>query len=269
MSAHQHILEIVLIGFCTGFLSGAFGIGGGVVCTPLLRLFLGLSAHVAVGTTIAIIIPTSLTGAINFFRRGMVDIKLAVAIAIPAVLGVCLAAYATNYVSGHKLMIAFACLVTFVGVDLTFGLLARITKKADEENEVVNEIENRAQFKVEHSKLKLAILGMSTGLMAGFFGVGGGFIVIPALVYITKMSLKEAFGTSLCVVSIVSIPGTITHAMLGHVDYWLMLVMMLTSVPSSFLGSAVALRTKESVLKKAFGIIMLIVAITMFIKEAS
>ncbi len=242
-------------------MSGAFGIGGGVVCTPLLRLFLGLSAHIAVGTTIAIIIPTSCTGAVNYFRKGLVDFKLALAIAIPAVLGVCLGAYATNFISGNVLMISFACLVTFVGVDLTFGLLARLTHNASEESTPAD--------KARYSKTKLALLGITTGLMAGFFGVGGGFILIPALVYIAKMSLKEAFGTSLCVVSIVSIPGTITHALLGHVDYWLMLVMMLTTVPASFLGSAIALKTKDSVLKKAFGIIMLLVAISMFLKEAS
>jgi len=267
LSPHQHIFEIIAIGFFTGLLSGAFGIGGGVVCTPLLRLFLGLSAHVAVGTTIAIIIPTSLTGALNYFRKGLVDFKLAVTIAIPAVIGVCLGAYGTNYISGNVLMISFACLVTFVGVDLTFGLLEKFTKKAESQNQ--NQDQDQEIPESKPSRLKLSLLGLTTGLMAGFFGIGGGFIIIPALVYLAKMSLKEAFGTSLCVVAIVSIPGTIAHAMLGHVDYWLMLVMMISTVPASFLGSAIALRTKDSVLKKAFGIIMLIVAVSMFFKEAS
>lgn len=240
-----------------------------MVCTPLLRLFLGLSAHVAVGTTIAIIIPTSCTGAVNYFRKGLVDFKLALAIGIPAMLGVCFGAYATNLISGNALMISFACLVTFVGVDLTFGLLEKLTNKAKSEPAPDSNPDSELDSKPKPSRLKLALLGITTGLMAGFFGVGGGFILIPALVYLANMTLKEAFGTSLCVVSIVSIPGTITHALLGHVDYWLMIVMMFTTVPASFLGSAIALRTKDSVLKKAFGIIMLIVAITMFFKEAS
>lgn len=240
-----------------------------MVCTPLLRLFLGLSAHVAVGTTIAIIIPTSCTGAVNYFRKGLVDFKLALAIGIPAMLGVCFGAYATNLISGNALMISFACLVTFVGVDLTFGILEKFTNKAKSEPDSESEPDSKPDSKPKPSRLKLALLGITTGLMAGFFGIGGGFILIPALVYLANMTLKEAFGTSLCVVSIVSIPGTITHALLGHVDYWLMIVMMFTTVPASFLGSAIALRTKDSVLKKAFGIIMLIVAITMFFKEAS
>lgn len=264
MSAHQHIFEIIFIGFCTGLLSGAFGIGGGVVCTPLLRLFLGLSAHVAIGTTIAIIIPTSCTGAVNYFKKGLVDLKIALAIGIPAMLGVCFGAYATNLISGNALMISFACLVTFVGLDLTFGLLEKLTNKAKSEPDSESKPDSN-----KPSRIKLALLGITTGLMAGFFGIGGGFILIPALVYLAKMSLKEAFGTSLCVVSIVSIPGTIAHAILGHVDYWLMLVMMFSTIPASFLGSAIALRTKDSVLKKAFGMIMLLVAITMFFKEAS
>lgn len=264
MNAHQHIFEILGIGFLTGLLSGTFGIGGGVVCTPLLRLLLGMPAHVAVGTTIAIIIPTSITGAYNYFKKGLVDWRLALILGVPAMVGVCLGACATSLISGNALMISFACLVTFVGLDLTFGILEKLTEHLHSKQ--TNEKED-AEAKVKPDKLKLVVLGLLTGCMAGFFGIGGGFVLIPALVYLAKMQLKEAFGTSLCVVALLSLPGTVTHTILGHVDFWLMLVMMVATVPASLLGSAVALKIKDSVLKKAFGIVMLIVAVTMFFKE--
>lgn len=69
------ILEAIAIGLATGIFSGAFGIGGGIVCTPLLRLCLGVSPHMAIGTTMALIIPTSLSGALNYTRKGLVDKK--------------------------------------------------------------------------------------------------------------------------------------------------------------------------------------------------
>lgn len=262
MNAHQHIFEILSIGFITGLLSGAFGIGGGVVCTPLLRLILGMPAHVAIGTTIAIIIPTSCTGAFNYFRKGLVDWKLAVFLGIPAMVGVCLGACATSLISGNALMISFACLVIFVGLDLTFSLLQRLTDHLHSK-----QAEEKSDDTVKPDKVKLVFLGLLTGCMAGFFGIGGGFVLIPALVYLAKMPLKEAFGTSLSVVAMLSLPGTISHTLLGHVDFWLMFVMMLATIPASFLGSAIALKIKDSVLKKAFGVIMLIVAVTMFFKE--
>src|SRR5579885_654715 len=162
----------MLIGLITGLFSGLFGIGGGVVCTPLLRLVLAADAHIAVGTTIALIIPTSMSGAINFLRQESINKKLAKSVVLPAVLGVLAGAALTNMVNGHTLMILFAVLVGLSGLDISFGILqkliARISGKED----------------VEHTEFPISVkkampLGLLAGFLAGFFGVGGGFILVP------------------------------------------------------------------------------------------
>jgi uncharacterized membrane protein YfcA len=85
--------------------------------------------------------------------------------------------------------------------------------------------------------------------------------------YLFKTPIKTAFGTSLLVVAAISIPGTITHAIASHVDFPLMFAMMFGSIPGSFLGSTLALRLKDSWLRRGFGIVMLIVAASLAYNE--
>lgn len=267
-----YLVEAVAIGFFTGVISGAFGLGGGVVSTPLLRLLLGINPHVAVGTTMALIIPTAVSGTLTYWRKKLVDIDIGKYLMIPSVVGVACGAAVTTLIHGQLLMFLFAGLVTISGLDVSFGvvkgLIARMSGGADS-----NEDEESARSSSEEppkiSTVFVVRVGLFAGFVAGFFGVGGGFILVPAMIYFLKVPIKTAFGTSLLVVSTLSIPGTITHAVLGHVDFPLMLSMMVGSVPGSVLGGTLAMKLKESWLRRAFGIIMLIVAFMLIYKELS
>lgn len=261
------ILEAIAIGLATGIFSGAFGIGGGIVCTPLLRLCLGVSPHMAIGTTMALIIPTSLSGALNYTRKGLVDKKVSTAMMIPAVVGVLIGAALTKVVHGKMLMLSFALLVVLSGIDLTLGIGKKIMdmrEASNSEGEIGAEEENP-----DRSLRTKILVGLMSGCLAGFFGVGGGFILVPCLLYFFKMPIKAAFGTSLVVIATVSVPGTITHFLLGHVNIPLMLTMMGGAVAGSFIGSSVALRIRDSWLRKGFGVIMLIVAFVLMGRELS
>lgn len=270
----ENLLIVLIIGLVTGSFSGAFGIGGGTVSTPLLRLILNIDPHVAVGTTMALIIPTALTAAFNYYRKKEIDMSMAKVMVLPAVLGVCTGAFTTQFIHGTALMFAFAAFVFVAGVDLSFGIVQNLIKKvADDEasgaleektDTEVNRILVREQFT---RKRNLLLLGLGAGYIAGFFGVGAGFIFVPCLMYLFKTSIKTAFGTSLLVVSAISIPGTFTHAALGHVDFSMMLSMMGGSIPGSLLGSTLALKLKDSWLRRGFGIAMLCVAAALVANE--
>lgn len=257
----NYILEALAIGFATGIFSGAFGIGGGIVCTPLLRLFLNVSPHMAVGTTMALIIPTSLSGALNYTRKGMVEKKISSALMLPAIIGVLCGAALTKLVHGKALMLSFGLLVVISGLDLTLGIGQKIMDRKREKSE--NDSESGVSSDL---KTRLAV-GLFAGILAGFFGVGGGFILVPCFLYFFKLPIKVAFGTSLVVIATVAMPGTITHFLLGHINIPLMFTMMGGAIVGSFLGSTVALRIKDSWLRKGFGIIMLMVAAMLIWKE--
>lgn len=254
-------VETLLIGLVTGILSGAFGVGGGIFCTPVIRLLLNVSPHVAVGTTMALIIPTAIVGAVNYIRQKQIDLRLAKLLAPSAVVGTVLGAIGTHYVKPVVLMILFAVFAGIAGLDLALGIGEALTRKKRDGN--IGEYEVAP---VVPAHVAIGI-GFWAGFLAGFFGVGGGFILVPCLLYTFNISVKAAFGTSLLVIAAVSIPGTLTHATQGHMDFHLALSMVLGAVPGAWLGSLLSLRLKDSFLRRAFGVVMLVMAFMLALKE--
>ncbi|MEZ4490217.1 MAG: sulfite exporter TauE/SafE family protein [Cyanobacteriota/Melainabacteria group bacterium] len=184
---------------------------------------------------------------------------------IPAVVGVLLGAALTKVVHGKMLMLIYPS-GRGLGYCLTFGIGKKNYGYAEA---AIGEAESVSEESSDRSLRTKILVGLMSGCLAGFFGVGGGFILVPCLLYFFKMPIKAAFGTSLVVIATVSVPGTITHFLLGHVNIPLMLTMMGGAVAGSFLGSTVALRIRDSWLRKGFGVIMLIVAFVLMARELS
>lgn len=277
------LLASCLIGLGTGLMAGTFGVGGGIVATPLLKVFMGFSAQVAIGTTLALILPTSLTGAINYYRQNLIDYKLALKLALPSVLAATGGAALTGSVSAKLLMLSFSGLIILAALDLLFGysdgLKARRAKKAisltnessqaESESRSDSSSESRSDSEIYISPtLSRALpVGLLAGFLSGFFGVGGGFIMIPIFLALFNMPLKMALGTSLLTVSLISIPGIITHAWLGHVRFDTVAMLVCGAVPGSYLGSKIAIMVKDKLLKKGFGLLMLFMAGQMIYSE--
>jgi uncharacterized membrane protein YfcA len=267
------VFQALAIGLLTGLLSGTFGVGGGIVCTPMLRLIMHLDAHMAIGTTLALIVPTSVAGAVNYVKEKLVDLNMVKLLVLPAIIGTLIGAALTLQVQGRTLMLLFAALITIAAVDLLSGFSNKLkqqaaTKAEPEQPDLVQaDLVRVGAISKKLSWLKVFPVGLLTGLLAGFFGVGGGFILIPILLAVYGMSVKSAFGTSLLVVACLSVPGTIAHSINHHVQFLLVFVMVLGAVPGSMIGSKLALRLKDSMLKRAFGAIMLAMAAFMVYKE--
>lgn len=269
------LLASCLIGLGTGLMAGTFGVGGGIVATPLLKVFMGFSAQVAIGTTLALILPTSLTGAINYYRQNLIDYKLALKLALPSVLAATGGAALTGAVSAKQLMLSFSGLIILAALDLLFGysdgLKARRAKKAvsltNESSQAESESRSDREIYISPTLSRALPVGLLAGFLSGFFGVGGGFIMIPIFLALFNMPLKMALGTSLLTVSLISIPGIITHAWLGHVRFDTVAMLVCGAVPGSYLGSKIAIMVKDKLLKKGFGLLMLLMAGQMIYSE--
>lgn len=273
------LLASCLIGLGTGLMAGTFGVGGGIVATPLLKVFMGFSAQVAIGTTLALILPTSLTGAINYYRQNLIDYKLALKLALPSVLAATGGAALTGSVSAKQLMLSFSGLIILAALDLLFGysdgLKARRAKKAvsltnessQAESESRSDSSSDSEIYISPTLSRALPVGLLAGFLSGFFGVGGGFIMIPIFLALFNMPLKMALGTSLLTVSLISIPGIITHAWLGHVRFDTVAMLVCGAVPGSYLGSKIAIMVKDKLLKKGFGLLMLFMAGQMIYSE--
>ncbi|MGH9283347.1 MAG: sulfite exporter TauE/SafE family protein, partial [Acidimicrobiales bacterium] len=171
-------------GLVAGVASGLLGIGGAAVATPALR-FLSVSPRLAIGTTVPVILPTTLTAALAYGRAGLVDMGAATWTGAAGAFTAALGALATRHVSGHLLMLVSA------GVLLVLGLRALSPGGAEERDAAP--LRNRGA---------LLALGAVAGFFSGLLGIGGGFVLVPAYIRFFRFPTKMALGTSLAVISL-------------------------------------------------------------------
>jgi uncharacterized membrane protein YfcA len=240
MPTWVHYLSVSLaIGFISGVLGGMFGFGGSSITTPLLRLLLDVGPLHALGTPLPVAVPTAVFGVLGYYRRGLVRFRVSLFTLMGALPSVLLGAYLTRYISGHWLMLLTG--LTLLGVGLRSALTAR--------EEPLEEVKIRPVS----ADLVAAYIGVPAGLFAGVLANGGGPILVPLYLMLLDMSMLEAVATSLAVVVVLSIPGSIIHWRLGHVDPELALFLTVGVIPASMLGSKVARGLGDARLKRLFG----------------
>ncbi len=256
MAVFLKILLTLEIGFATGMLSGAFGIGGGFLSTPALRLVLQTSAGIALGTTLPVIFPTALVAGINYLRAGLVD-KRAVRVAAPiGIVGSLTGAYATKYINTDWLMVATGALIALLAARAAAQVLRGRRKPAA-----------GAAVPASHDTAKLLVIGLLAGLLAGLLGIGGGVILIPGFMTFLHMDVKRAFGTSLFCIALMAIPGSIVHYCLGHVDVALFLLLSAGVIPGSYLGSRFTIKAQDRLVMLLFSLFLLAVGIIFIFTE--
>ncbi|RJQ50984.1 MAG: sulfite exporter TauE/SafE family protein [Actinobacteria bacterium] len=236
------LLEAILVGFLAGYFSGQFGIGGGVLTTPAIRLILGYPALIAVGTPLVIILPTAVAGAYQYARKGLVDWALGLKIAPTGMVGVLVGSYLTRFTGGEVVMIATSLVLVAVAFRMIYG----------------KEPILRAP---QRSPMLPYLIGLVTGLFSGFLGLGGGLLMVPAFSGVMGRGIKTSFGTSLVLISVFALPGAAVHYALGHVDLRLALTLSLGVVPGAWVGARVAIGAQERVLRLAFGVFLIVVAL--------
>ena len=231
-------LAAAVIGFVSGVASGAFGIGGALLSTPGIRWILDTPALVAVGTTLPVIIPTALTGALTYARNKLIDTRTAGVLCSSGAIFAVVGALATTLVAGEALLVMTAALI--------FLLSLRMLRRA-------GPVRPQA---LRPSIAVLLVVGMASGFVSGLLGVGGGVILVPVLTVILRFPVKTALGTSLAVVAAQSIPGTITHAALGNIDWRIVGGLVIGVIPGARIGSLVAVAAEDAKLRLVVGVAM-------------
>lgn len=272
-------LKALAVGLASGTLSGAFGIGGGVITTPAIRLLLGGSAMSAIATPLPVIIPTAVTGAMSYFRRGLADARAGLllgASGAPAAVGGALLA---GVIGGSSLLIASAVLLAYLAVDMTLQAgkaapAAEASVRVAEDGPLGAEgvrapaEDRRRSVPGVGLSARLALLGVVTGLYSGLLGLGGGFVLVPALMRFFGYSAKRAIGTSLVAIALLSIPGTITHYFLGHIDVPLALALSVSVIPGSLLGARITAAASERHVRFGFAALLVVAGAVLIVNEA-
>jgi uncharacterized membrane protein YfcA len=233
----------VAVGLVSGVLAGLFGVGGGIVMTPGVQVLLGAPAIVALATPLPAIFPTALAGALTYGRRGELDVRAALWLAVPGLAGAAVGAWLTDLVEPSLLLLVTAGLLAWQALRIV-----RQGRRAREERSA------------EASRAILAAAGLAAGLVSGLLGIGGGLVLVPFLAGWLGMPLKRALGTSLLAIVAIVVPGTIVHAALGNVDLGIAVALAVGAVPGARIGAGVALGTRDRTLRLAVGSFLFAVA---------
>jgi uncharacterized membrane protein YfcA len=274
-------LFIMVLGFLVGLLSGMFGVGGGFLTTPLL-IFYGIPPTVAVASATTQITGASVSGAMVHMRRGGVDLKMAgVMIAgglVGSLVGAALfrllqASGQIDVVIGLLYVLILGWIGTLMLIDSlkSLGMLkfAAVDAARPRHNRWVASLPLRWRFHgsgVYISPVAPLALGFIAGTLTVFLGIGGGFILVPAMIYLLGMPARVVIGTSLVMILTVSAATTMVHAVTTRaVDVVLAGLLLVGGVIGAQYGALLTLRMKPDLMRLALAVIILLVGVRMFL----
>jgi uncharacterized membrane protein YfcA len=262
------IILAILAGAVTGIVLGLFGSGGSIIAMPALMYLLHVEAKSAIAMSLGIVAVTATISGWDNWRRGNVDVKVAAVFGLFGVIGT----YGGARLGVH----------TPVAVQLTlFALVmyAAAWKMLQKKKQLVAQV--GAQFAgaggpnvpfSENDNLQahmghIALHGVGVGVLTGLVGVGGGFLIVPALVLLSSIPMKIAIGTSLVIVAAKSFAGFAGYVGAVPVDWGLMASFTVVTVAGSFVGTRIAHRFSQEMLKRSFAVFLIFVATYIMIKS--
>lgn len=255
-----------LASFLMGITLGLIGGGGSILTVPIMVYLFGYSPLMATGNSLLVVGLTALVGSIMYARKGEVDFKTGFSFAVPSILGVNLSrgliipqipdlifSYNGFVLSKEILiMVVFAALMITASYSMIKKKNSMITMNASPMMRIA----------------LMAILGLMVGLIAGFVGAGGGFLIIPVLVLFAGLSMRFAVGTSLMIIALQSLFGFAGDISRGIKFEWSLLGTVATiAILGIIIGSAFTHKIKEQKLKTAFGWFVLLMGTTILIEQ--
>jgi len=270
------------MGAAVGFLSGLFGVGGGFLLTPLL-IFSGVPPVVSVATVASQIVASSASAALSYWRRKMIDMRLATVLSLAGIVGTLIGVFVFNLLHdlGQLDLIVAISYVTFLGtvggLMLTESVRAIINARAGRPAPIrrpghhiwIHRLPLKMRFKRSRlyvSAIPVVGLGVGIGFLGALLGIGGGFIMVPALIYLLKVPTNVVIGTSLFQIIFTSAYTTLVHATTNHtVDVVLAFLLMAGGVAGAQYGAKAGQRLRGEQLRALLALLVLAVAIRLAI----
>jgi hypothetical protein len=273
-----NVFLILAMGAAVGFVSGMFGIGGGFLMTPLL-IFIGIAPAVAVASVASHIAASSFSGAIFYWRRRAIDPLLALILLCGGVFGTTLGVWTFTQLRALgqlDLMIAlsYVVLLTAVG-SLMFweGLRAMLrarrgipaTRRRPGSHGWIHGLPLKIRFKrsrIYLSVIPVIVVGIVIGFIGAVMGIGGGFILVPVMIYLLRVPTATVIGTSMVLTLVTMVFATMLHAVTNHlVDAVLALILMVGGVTGAQFGARAGQKIRGEHLRLLLGLLILAVGI--------
>ena len=279
-----NLLLILFFGFVVGFMSGLFGVGGGFLMTPLL-IFMGIPPATAVGTESVQILGSSVSGAMAHGIKKNIDYEIDIFLLIGGIFGSTLGVILFNFFkeSGNIDLIIKFLYILFLAIIGSIMLIESTLSIFKEKKIESPDKQKRRNFlhslplklKFRKSKIFISILlpinvGIFVGFLSAFMGVGGGFVMVPAMIYVFRMGTVMAIGTSLFQIVFVTLNVSILHATFNYsVDLILAIFLLIGGVIGAQYGSKFTSKFKGEQIRVLLAMIVLIVCIKMGLELVS
>ena len=288
-----------LVGVVIGIMSGLLGIGGGTVMVPVFRLAFGMSPVMSTATSLFAIIPTSISGAASHIRHKTCIVSLGVAAGLGGALTSPLGVWLAQISPAWLIMVAAALIIGWSAVKmLGKAFKLRSQKRAQQasaqsaaavdeaaleragdaaaNDDALDEPVASAQAqaadpaasKLTRKQLLIGVaIGLGAGVASGYVGVGGGFIMVPLMLSLIGIEMRQASGTSLIAVMILAIPGVIEQALLGNINYTAGIAIVVGSIPGAVIGARLVRVVPELALRFVFGGFLIVAAVILVLNE--
>ena len=251
------ILAAIAFGIAIGLAIGALGGGGSVIAVPILVYVLGQDVHEATTASLVVVTAGAVAGGLGHAREGNVCWRHAGAFAAAALPGVVAGTVLGDAVSPNALLVSFACIM-LIAAAATWWKVGSDGGPEDPDPDCPRVRVGR----------NLAA-GVVVGVMTGFFGVGGGFLVVPTLAIVLALSMRLAVGTSLAIITATSVMGLVAHLLVGRgLDVEVTAAMTAACVVGALIGSALAARVPERRLGRGFACLVTLLAIYLLVSAA-
>ncbi|HSE37076.1 MAG TPA: sulfite exporter TauE/SafE family protein [Blastocatellia bacterium] len=240
----MHLILGLLLSAAIGLSLGLMGGGGSIITLPVLVYVIGVDAHQAVGMSLAVVGAASLIGAALHHRRGTVNVKTGALFGLSGTVGAYFGSRLTYLFSAGALLLSFAALMLVIALLMLTGQRG---------------VKSETAFG-HHIRFKAVLAGLVVGLLTGFLGVGGGFLIVPALVLFGGLAMKDAIGTSLMVIAINCAAGLAAHLSYGGFDLRVTALVTALAAAGTLAGTALSHRTAPQNLRRGFAVFVIAVA---------
>ncbi|WP_456399754.1 sulfite exporter TauE/SafE family protein [Persephonella sp.] len=267
-----NIFTLILLGVVVGFLSGLLGIGGGIILNPTL-IKIGIPPIVTVGTSVAQMVGATVSGFLAHLRLKNIDLKMGYILILSGFAGGTVGVFLTKYLEDagqfRTFVLSFyAFYLGFTGLMLFIDVLNK--KKSENKSSRFKNIIDNLPLKVQFDFVRVSVfipifIGLISGFLAAVMGVGGGFVVIPALMYLAGFPVQKAVGMSLFQMIFVTSFLTFFHGVVNHgVDLILAVILMIGSSFGAVFGAAVGQKLDKNVTKLIMAFLVTSVSIMSF-----
>ena len=252
----MELTQLIATGLCflVGLSLGLLGGGGSILTVPVLVYVAGTSVKEAIAMSLIIVGVSSIIGSLRFMKQGFVNKRLVISFSCSGVPGAFLGTRLTPLFSERLLLIIFGGLMLVISIALLYNFPNnRKDKHATCNPDIVISI----------------IAGAAIGLLTGFLGVGGGFMIVPAIVLLMKCSLQTAIGTSLVIIAINSLVGFTGHLSISHVNVLQIAMFLSAAIAGTFTGGRISIKTSTIVLQRLFVGLVFLVGSFLVVKNLS